>query len=191
MDSVYVRVCCSQPRAMCVCVCLSIPTHTYTYTRVSGCTCICHQGLLSFEARQTLSVSAAAALPGFAVPPIFAAGWRSDGIFHKAEEMACSQSAGAKFYPCVLIHEFFFPFLALECQRESGCFGGVVPAESVVTRQPQAIAINWNNFHLLCNCNNSQVVSWFEFRGFPLSLFLLSALPTRPLAQVFCNLCLA
>ena len=93
-------------------------------------------------------------------------------------------SAGAGFYPWSLIHEewcfffFFFP-LALEYQREFGCFEGEVPAESLVTRQPWAITINWNRFHLPCNCNHSQLVNWFKFCGFPLSPFLSSTFPTR------------
>lgn len=88
-------------------------------------------------------------------------------------------SAGAGFYSWFLIHEIFFPFLALECQRELGCFEGEVPAESLVTRQPWAITINWNHFHLPYKCNDSQLVSWFKLCGFPLSPFLPSAFPTR------------
>lgn len=141
---------------------------------------------MSFEACQTckltgnsLCVCTAAALRGFTVPPTLAAGWRRDGIFCKAGEMACPQFCRARVLSLVSHPWAFFSFLALECQRESGCFEGEVPAESRVTRQPWAITINWNNFHLPCNCNDSQLVSWFKFRGFPLSLFLPSAFPTR------------
>lgn len=77
----------------------------------------------------------------------------------------------------VFIPGFYFPLLALECWRELGHFEGEVPAESLVTRQPWARTINWNHFHLPCNCNDSQLVSWFKFRGFPLSAFLSSAFP--------------
>lgn len=102
------------------------------------------------------------------------------GYSARQEGWPVPSSTGAGFYPWFLIHEvFFFPFLALECQRESGCFEDEVPAESLVTRQPSAITINWNHFHLPCNCNDSQLVSWFKFRGFPPSPFLPSAFPTR------------
>lgn len=89
-------------------------------------------------------------------------------------------SAGAGLHPWFLIHQFCSFFLSWHWRvgRELGCFEGEVPAESLVTRQAWAITINCNNFHLPCNCNHSQLVSWLKFRGFPLSPFLPSAFPT-------------
>lgn len=87
------------------CLYIHLQTHLYKYACVV-CTCICQQCPMSSEACQTCTltgnsapVCAAAALCDFVVPPSLAAGWRRDGIFCKAGEVA-----GAGLYPWFLIH---------------------------------------------------------------------------------------
>lgn len=171
---------------MCVCetMCYSQPwvSHTYACLYIYMCvhTGIYYQCLLSFEAWKvcklkgnSLHVWAGTALRDFAVPPTFCC---------RLEERwdTLQYLWGDGLSPVLLGQGVSSPVLSFPGLRVSnpGCFEGEVPAESLMTRQMWAVIIKWNNFHLPCNCNDSQLVSWFKFCGFPLSLFLPSAFPT-------------